>query len=126
MAGKSLDHRSSCRQRRAAPKVLKLGVAYVLTGLAGAAGPAAADAVAPSVAAIQAAYEREAVRSQARHDKDLEVMSADCSRAPSGSQHLCWITYVTRSDPRRALSYDVAALEPSVEGWVLKGGLCKK
>jgi nickel-dependent lactate racemase len=80
----------------------------------------------PSVANIQAAYEREAAREAARHDKDLEVLSADCSRAASSPQFLCWVTYASKNHSPRQLNYDVVTMERKGDEWELQGGLCKR
>ena len=91
-------------------------------------GPAAAatEPEGPTVAIIQAAYEQQAANGDKRHDKDLELVAADCSRAPALDQHLCWVTFTTRTNPEKPLYFDVAVIERSGGTWDLKSGLCKR
>jgi hypothetical protein len=90
------------------------------------AEPKPASTLQPTIADIQAAYERELTKAAPLHNKDLAVVAADCSQAPAGTQFLCWITFTIRTDPTRALDYDVATLDATPDGFFLKSGLCKR
>lgn len=89
------------------------------------AGPAAAAAE-PSVAIVQAAYEREAYRNTAKHDKNLLVITAECNTGKIEGQHLCWITFTSKTDPAQTLYYDVAGLENEGNDWTLTSGMCRR
>jgi len=79
----------------------------------------------PTVASVQAAYEREAATGDPKHDKGLEVLAVECG-APRSRQHLCWITFTTRTNPERPLYYDVASIEETDGGFKLTSGLCRR
>ena len=82
--------------------------------------------VKPTVEIVQAAYEREAGRSVSKHDKDLQIISLDCSTTSADGDHLCWITFTSKSDKARALSFDVASVANAGGVWTLKSGLCRR
>ena len=83
-------------------------------------------AIEPSVAVVQAAYEREAARDDPRHDKNLEVVAAECGTSQISGRFLCWVTFTSKVDPARTLYYDVAAVENENGGWKLTSGLCRR
>ena len=83
-------------------------------------------AIEPSVAVVQAAYEREAARDDPRHDKNLEVVAVECFSAKITSQYLCWVTFTSKVDPARTLYYDVSVVEDTSDGWKLTSGLCRR
>jgi hypothetical protein len=104
--------------------------AYFITCLfiatAGFAGVAEAAAGEPTVDIIQAAYEREAQRGDARHDKNLRIRTVECSKGQIKHEYLCWISFTSNADQTAAISFDVATVEETGDGWALKSGLCRK
>ncbi len=103
--------------------------AYFITYVvltAGFIGVAQAAASEPTVDIIQSAYEREAERGDARHDKNLRIRTAECSKGKIDHEYLCWISFTSNIDPTETLSFDVAAVAETGEGWALKSGLCRK
>lgn len=98
-------------------------VFLVTTGFAGVELAAAGE---PTVDIIQAAYEREAQRGDARHDKDLRIQTVECNQGKIEHEYLCWISFISNADPKGAVSFDVAAVEETGDGWLLKSGLCRK
>jgi len=84
--------------------------------------------VLPSVAVIQAAYEREEAAGSTLHSKDLKVLQAKC-HDNSGGRFLCEVTFTVASnsqDPNQRLYFDVIAVARTPDGWVLKSGLCRR
>ena len=79
----------------------------------------------PGVAVIQSAYEREETAGSKLHDKDLQVLQAKC-HDNGGSDYLCEVTFVSKSDPTERLFFDIVAVTRADEGWVLKSGLCRR
>jgi hypothetical protein len=82
-------------------------------------------AVAPDIAVIQTAYEREAATGSKLHDKDLEVLQAKCHDGAAGG-FLCEVTFISKSDPAERLYFDIVAVARDAGGWELKSGLCKR
>ena len=80
----------------------------------------------PTIEIVRMAYEREAARNAAKHDKDLEIVAAECSTMSADGEYLCWITLTSEADATRAQSTDVATLTNAAGVWTLIGGLCKK
>lgn len=97
---------------------------FVLT--AGFVGVAQAAAGEPTVDIIQTAYEREAQRGDARHDKNLRIRTVECSKGKIEHEYLCWVSFVSTSDPTGTISFDVAAVAENGDGWALKSGLCRR
>ena len=79
----------------------------------------------PTAAVVQAAYEREAAAGSAKHDRNLEIVSLDCSTMTADGEHLCWVTFTSKADTARQLYFDVASVAYSGGNWVLRSGLCK-
>jgi hypothetical protein len=79
----------------------------------------------PDIAAIQAAYDREASAGSALHDKGLQVLEAKCHDEKS-DKFLCEVTFVSKSDPTERLYFDIVAVARADNGWDLKSGLCKR
>ncbi len=102
-----------------------MGLAELMRVACAAAGLACGAASAPTLATIQAAYEREAAGGSALHDKGLKVIEAACDGA-SGERFLCQVTFLSGDDPTERLYYDVVAVARSDSGWELKSGLCKR
>ena len=86
----------------------------------------AAEPAAPTVAIIQATYEREAQRTDSRHAQNLKIVSADCSGTVDGAEYRCWVSFTSTTDPAQALYYDVAAIAHADGGWVLKSDFCRR
>ena len=80
----------------------------------------------PTVQIVQAAYEREAQRGSAKHDKDLAIVSLDCTAAATAGEHLCWVTFTSKTDKAQALFFDVASITRDGDAWTLKSGLCRR
>jgi hypothetical protein len=123
LARLSFNHWRNCRSLALTASPLACSLAILLCS---AERLSAAEPGSPAIGDIQAAYEREAARSDGRHDKDLAVTSAECTRSQSQPSYLCWIAYTIASDPKKAVTYDVASVEIVAGGWTLKSGLCKR
>ena len=80
----------------------------------------------PDIAAIQAAYEREASAGSALHDKDLQVLEAKCHDREWNENFLCEVTFISKSDRTERLYFDIVAVASTENGWQLKSGLCKR
>jgi len=80
----------------------------------------------PTLAIIQAAYEREASKGDPRHDKNLQIVTLECSTGKIAQEYLCWVSFTSRTDATQTLYFDVAAVAETPEGWVLKSGLCRR
>src|SRR5262249_31678909 len=80
----------------------------------------------PDMAAIQAAYEREASAGSALHDRDLQVLEAKCHDRERNENFLCEVTFVSKSDATERLYFDIVSVAPDGSGWRLKSGLCKR
>ena len=104
---------------------LTAGAIVLAMAWPGWAGPAAATSE-PTISIVQAAYEREAVRNAAKHDKNLVVLAAECSSSKIEGQHLCWITFTSKTDPSQTLYYDVAGLQTAGSDWTLISGMCRR
>jgi hypothetical protein len=79
---------------------------------------------APDIAAIQAAYEREASPGSVFHDNSLQVLQAKC-RDDGTDKFLCEITFISKGDPERPY-FDFVSVARASNGWELKSGLCKR
>ena len=80
----------------------------------------------PDLAVIQAAYEREASAGSALHDKDLQVLQANChDTSTKTAGYLCEVTFISKADPAERLYFDIVAVAREGDGWALKSGLCK-
>ena len=91
--------------------------------LAGA-GAYVADRSAPNATTLQLAYERETARGDKRHDANLQIMSSECSADRPGS-FVCWIRFISRSDPAQRLYFDAISVSKRSGEWRLESGLCK-
>jgi len=80
---------------------------------------------APDIAAIQAAYEREASAGSTLHDKGLQVLQTKC-HDDNADKFLCEVTFISKSDPTERLYFDIVAVVRASDGWELKSGLCKR
>ena len=80
---------------------------------------------APDIAAIQAAYEREASVGSTLHDKDLQVLQTKC-HDDSADKFLSEVTFISKSDPTERVYFDIVAVARAAEGWELKNGPCKR
>jgi hypothetical protein len=106
---------------------LKFSGPAVFVALSALVGPGSHQtAQMPTVAIVQAAYEREAASAAARHDKNLEIVAVDCNSGKIEREYLCWVTFTSKNDPAQTLYYDVAAVAGTETDWVLKSGLCRK
>lgn len=101
--------------------MLELATCWLL----GLSCPAPAP-VKPTVAIVQAAYDQEASQGSTKHDKNLEIVSLDCSTMTGDGDHLCWITFTSKADAARVLFFDVASVANSAGTWRLKSGLCRR
>lgn len=99
---------------------------YLFMLTAGLAGVAQASASEPTVDIIQTAYEQEAQRGDTRHDKNLRIRTVECSKGKIEHEYLCWVSFISTSDPTGTISFDVAAVAETGEGWALKSGLCRR
>jgi len=80
---------------------------------------------APDIAAIQAAYEREASAGSTLHDKGLQVLQTKC-HDDNADKFLCEVTFISKSDPTERLYFDIVAVARAGGSWELKSGLCKR
>ena len=80
---------------------------------------------APDIAAIQAAYEREASAGSTLHDKGLQVLQTKC-HDDSADKFLCEVTFISKSDPTERLYFDIVVVARAGGSWELKSGLCKR
>ncbi len=99
---------------------------YIFMLTVGSIGFAQAAGNEPTVDIVQAAYEREAQRGDARHDKNLRIRTVECSKGKVEREYLCWISFTSNVDPAETLNFDVATVAETTEGWSLKSGLCRK
>jgi hypothetical protein len=79
----------------------------------------------PDVAAIQAAYEREASAGSKLHDAGLQILQAKCHDRREGG-YLCEVTFTSKGDPAERLYYDIVSVASRGDAWELKSGLCKR
>jgi hypothetical protein len=78
----------------------------------------------PDIAAIQAAYEREASAGSTLHDNSLQVLQAKC-HDDATDKFLCEVTFISKGDPDRQY-FDLVAVARLGDGWELQSGLCKQ
>jgi hypothetical protein len=76
----------------------------------------------PDIAAIQAAYEREA--GSTLHDNSLQVLQAKC-HDDGADKFLCEITFISKGDRERPY-FDIVDVAWAGAGWALYSGLCKR
>lgn len=98
----------------------------VIAGMAALGGGAeAAAALPPDVQAIQAAYADAKGDNAGRHLDDLTIHSADCSPIDAG-RFYCQISYLrAQDDAAEHLYFTVVTMEPGLDRWILKSGLCR-
>jgi hypothetical protein len=77
----------------------------------------------PDIAAIQTAYEREAVAGSTLHDNGLQVLQAKC-HDDVADKFLCEVTFISRGDPERPY-FDIVVVARAGDDWKLESGLCK-
>lgn len=99
---------------------------YIFMLTVGSIGFAQAAGNEPTVDIVQAAYEREAQRGDARHDKNLRIRTVECSKGKVEREYLCWISFTSDTDAVGMVTFDVAVVAETIEGWALKSGLCRK
>jgi hypothetical protein len=80
---------------------------------------------APTVAAIQAAYDQEAALGTSKHDKNLMLIEAKCDAGQNG-RFRRQVTFLSKDDPSERLYFDIVAIARVEPGWRLKNGLCKR
>lgn len=81
----------------------------------------------PDIAAIQAAYEREASADSTLHDQGLQVLQvlqAQC-HDDGTNKFICELTFISKGDPERPY-FDIVSVARAGESWELKSGLCKR
>ena len=81
--------------------------------------------IAPDIAVVQAAYEREAAAGSKLHDAGVQFLEAKC-HGDAGSKFLCEVTFVSSGDADERLYFDIVALSPAEHGWRMTSGLCKR
>lgn len=80
----------------------------------------------PDVAAVQAAYQREASGGSKLHDNGLQVLEVKCHDGQK-DQFLCEVTFVSLDDENQRLYFDIVSVKRlENKGWELKSGLCKR
>lgn len=89
------------------------------------ASPGLAQVRAPSLDAIQAAYESAKAEAQERHDDQLKVREAECEAGAQG-QVTCQIGFTDERSSDGRLYFDVIGLDPVASGWKLVSGLCRR
>ena len=80
---------------------------------------------APTVAAIQAAYDQEASLGTSKHDNNLMLIEAKFDAGQNG-RFRCQVTYLSKDDPSERLYFDIVAIARVEQGWRLENGLCKR
>jgi hypothetical protein len=78
----------------------------------------------PSVGEIQAAYDLELERGDARHDPGLRVVEATCE-SEVRRKFLCQISFVADRDIEQRLYFDVVEITANAAKWELTSGLCR-
>lgn len=81
---------------------------------------------APSVATIQAAYDREVSNASSLHDKNLQVLEAKCDVKNADGRYLCQVTFMSTADRTQRLYFDIVSVAPLGSDWELKSGLCRR
>ena len=83
------------------------------------------ERAAPSVADVQAAYDRAALSADGLHDGDIRIVGVDC-RPGTGMRFSCQVGFVkSEFDPTRVF-LDTALVERTPKGWTLARGLCRR
>jgi hypothetical protein len=100
-------------------KRLLTTLALCFCGLPAFAGPA------PTVDAVQAAYENAKVDAVGRHDDKLVIREADCEEAKDG-QFTCQVGFTNGANKSDRLYFDVIGLDRRASGFVLVSGLCRR
>ncbi len=91
-----------------------------------AAASGTADAGAPTVADVQAAYDRAALVAGELHDKDLKIVGVDCHPGMSG-RYSCEVGFVKTDYDRTRVFLDAALVERGAsKDWTLLRGLCRR
>lgn len=80
----------------------------------------------PTIAGVQAAFDREAVVADGKHDKDLKITGLECQpNQPSG--YFCQVNFVRSAQTSGQVYLDAALVEQSNNGnWKLLKGLCRR
>jgi hypothetical protein len=79
----------------------------------------------PTVAEVQAAYDREATAANTKHDKNLQILSIVRCEKPNSDKYTCLIEFTSRADPKEHLYYDVVSVANQDGRLKLKSGLCR-
>jgi hypothetical protein len=91
----------------------------LLIGHAGGAGQL------PSVAGLQAAFDREAIVADGKHDRDLKITGLECT--PDQSKYFCQVNFVRTEQSTGQVYLDAALVERRDGGdWKLLKGLCRR
>jgi hypothetical protein len=105
---------------------LAAGALIALETLSKDEAAAAVDAKPPSIADLQAAYDRAAAKAGELHDKDLKIVGIDCRPSP-GRRFSCQIGFVKTDDDLDRVFLDAALVERAASReWTLLRGLCRR
>jgi hypothetical protein len=92
----------------------------VLIGHTGGAEPQL-----PSVAGVQAAFDREAIVADGKHDRDLKITGLECM--PDQAKYFCQVNFVRTEQASGQVYLDAALIERRDDGdWKLLKGLCRR
>jgi hypothetical protein len=81
----------------------------------------------PSVAELQAAYDRQAQVDSALHDSSLRILGTDCAKAEQAYFYFCEIGYHTSRQVGDRVYLDQALFFRDKRGdWALLNGLCRR
>lgn len=80
----------------------------------------------PTIPGIQAAFDREALVADGKHDRDLKITGLDCTQEQD-SKYFCQVNFIRAEQHSGQVYLDAALIEQKGDGdWKLLKGLCRR